>query len=80
MKQTREIIALTKIHVGDEICVNYIYLNENFKNYKSRQQILFKSWGFQCKCELCEEEKITSDEMSKNAILDWIMNIINTDT
>ena len=79
MKEIREIIALTKIHAGDEICVNYIYLNEDLKNLKSRQQKLMTSWGFKCECDLCEEEKITSDDTSRNIILDWIMNIINTD-
>ena len=79
MKEIREIIAITKIHAGDEICVNYIYLNEDLKNFKSRQQTLMTSWGFKCKCDLCEEEKFTSDDTSRNVILDWVMNIMSNE-
>ena len=31
------------------------------RNFKRRQELLSKTWGFNCNCNLCQKEKVDSD-------------------
>ena len=48
--------CIKKIKKGEEITCRY---DNNSLTFKDRQEKLLKSWGFKCKCQLCEyQEKI----------------------
>jgi len=57
-----EIRSVSKINAGEEITINYRTSEISMKCYKTRQSFLFSNWGFQCKCDLCEEEKANCED------------------
>jgi len=56
---SREIRAVSKIHTGDEITVNYAW-DHSMDNFETRQKNLL-NWGFECLCDRCNEEKLDCD-------------------
>ena len=54
--ETRDIRAVSKIKVGEEITVRYGSPNLEMKKFKIRQEHLSMGWKFNCRCPLCEEE------------------------
>ena len=61
-REIREIKAVSKINIGEEITINYDDVELSMKTYKSRQDYLFLNWGFDCKCEMCLEEKLDNQD------------------
>jgi len=57
-----EFRSVSKISAGEEITINYRTSEISMKNYKTRQSFLFANWGFQCKCDLCEEEIVNCED------------------
>ena len=57
---TREIRAVAKIKMNEEICINYGGMQ--MRNFSNRQKFLSSVYGFKCVCELCERE-IMADKM-----------------
>ena len=57
---TREVRAVAKIKMNEEICINYGGMH--MRNFPNRQKFLSSVYGFKCVCELCERE-IMADEM-----------------
>jgi SET domain-containing protein len=58
------IVALRPIAKGEEITINY--LDDDDADYKSRQQMLWEKYLFNCYCEKCQEEKAQLDADQKN--------------
>ena len=54
--EARDIRAVSKIKVGEEITVRYGSSHIEMKNLKTRQEYLSMCWKFDCNCPLCEEE------------------------
>merc|ERR1712156_372053 len=61
-REIREIKAVSKINIGEEITINYDDVELSMKTYKNRQDYLFLNWGFDCKCEMCLEEKLDNQD------------------
>ena len=51
---TREVRAVAKIKMNEEICINYGGMQ--MRNFPNRQKFLSSVYGFKCVCELCERE------------------------
>lgn len=58
------IVALKPIAKGEEITINY--LDDDDADYKTRQQLLWEKYLFNCHCEKCLEEKAQFEEKEKN--------------
>lgn len=58
------IVALKPIAKGEEITINY--LDDDDTDYKSRQQMLWEKYLFNCHCTKCLEEKAQLEEQEKN--------------
>jgi SET domain-containing protein len=58
------IVALRPIAKGEEITINY--LDDDDADYKSRQQMLWEKYLFNCYCEKCQEEKAQLDADQKD--------------
>lgn len=57
------IVALRPIAQGEEITINY--LDDDDADYKSRQQMLWEKYLFNCSCEKCLEDKAQLDADEK---------------
>jgi len=52
-----EVRAVSKIDIGDEICINYSPRSLFMKNLQCRQKWLLTQWGFNCSCGICLDER-----------------------
>lgn len=53
------IMALTDIYKGEEICISYLSIYVNIINRDDRNKILKIKWGFDCRCIKCKYEIIS---------------------
>jgi len=61
--QLNELRAVSKIDIGDEICIHYSPRSLFMKNLQTRQDWLSTQWGFKCTCVIClDETKTNSNE------------------
>jgi len=54
--QSNELRAVSKIDIGDEICIHYSPRSLFMKNLQTRQDWLLTQWGFKCTCVICLDE------------------------
>ena len=64
-KHTNQIRTVSKINIGDEICINYSASSLFMKNLQIRQDWLLLQWGFKCNCTICLEETRNTDSNRK---------------
>jgi hypothetical protein len=57
-----EIRAVSKIKAGEEITINYNPPEISMKNFKTRQELIFNGWEFDCMCNLCMGEGDSHDK------------------
>ena len=57
-----EIRAVSKIKAGEEITINYNPPEISMKRCKTRQELLFNGWEFDCICNLCMSEGDSHDK------------------
>ena len=58
-----ELRAVSKIDIGDEICIHYSPRSLFMQNLQTRQDWLSTQWGFKCTCVIClDETKTNSNE------------------